>query len=217
MDSALGSIQGISPVVNSTSGSVTVTSSDVFNYEKIGLYASEDHKKQAEEAIDNINQITQRIADKNQVIESMKLFNLDKAFSGEKSPLELFTTAHNAFEMPIQENDPVITSLIPIRESINLMIEHLLRERTTQEPCGNEREKIKSIGRQLKKDSLEENVVISWADQWHIMKGEDLSSSKNKAISRKEWQYRLNKSTIFIKSILEGLDNSKLKSKRLKP
>jgi hypothetical protein len=214
LDTALGSIQPISPVVNSTSGSVSVTSSDVFNYENIRTYVPENRINEAEMAIDIINQITNRIADKEQIISLMKKFNLDRAFSGKKSPLELFHTAHNAFEAPVHEYDPVVTSLIPIRESINLMIIHLLKERSTQEPCRNEREKIKSIGRQLKKEPLAESVILSWADQWHTMKNEDLSPSKNKAIPRKEWQYRLNKSTIFIRSILEGLDNNKLRSSR---
>lgn len=214
IDSALDSINsGVSPVINSTSGSVTVISSDVFSYENMRIYVPCDCLDKAEQAVDEINQISKRIADKKQVASIMREFNLDKPFPGEKSPLELFLTAHNAFEIPVNNDDPVGTSLIPIRESINSLISHLLRERPNQEPCKNEIEKIKSIGKQLKKESLAENVIISLADQWHLMKNEELSPSKNKLISRKEWQYRLNRSTIFIESLLNGLDVNKLKSR----
>ena len=213
MGSAIDSINDVvKPVLNTSSGSATVTITEAFNYGNIQANVPNNDFSNAEKSIDEINQVTQRIADKNGVILLMKLFKLDIAVQGQKSPLELFVIAHDAFGTPVSNNNPVVTSLIPIRESINLIIDKLLKERPIQEPASNERTKIISIGNQLRKDFLEEDIISSWADQWHSMNKEELSSSKDKDISRKEWQYRLNKATIFIKNILEGLDVYKLKS-----
>lgn len=212
LDSSYSTIHEITPVISSSSGSTTSLVLDAFNNQYNQFEGSELNKLEAENSIDEINQVAQRIADKDEVISLMKLFKLDIALQGQKSSLELFIIAHDAFGSPVSDNNPVVTSLIPIRESINLMIDKLIKERPIQEQAGNERAKIISIGNQLKNDYLDENIIISWAEQWHSMNNQELSPSKNKEISRKEWQYRLNHSTIFIKSILEGLDVNKLRS-----
>ena len=201
----------LGPVVSTTAGSVVSFSSDLFDKEKAkGRIYSENWPK-VEMAIDNYHALPERISNKNEVIELMKKLGLDKSFHGHKSPLELFITAHIAYEEPITSKNPVITSLIPVRESIRLIIDILLKARPIQEKASSEREKIISIGKQLKFDEIDIAIVISWADQWFDSLDKELSPSKQEELSREEWRNRLNKSTLFIKNILSGLDINKMR------
>ena len=139
-------------------------------------------------------------------------FHLDKAPSGKRSPLELFNIAIEAYESP-GSDDPAITSLLPLRESISSAIKTLLRFRPKQEESGkSDKQKIISIGNQLKKDITSSDMVIKWAEEWHKINNEDLSDSKDSNISRKEWTARLFRAANFFYGFLSGLDSSKFRS-----
>ena len=60
----------------------------------------------------------------------------------------------------------------------------------------NQKAKVVSIGMQLKQDSLPDEIVNEWADEWHDLNTGDLSSSKRKDIDRQDWLYRLNRGDI---------------------
>jgi len=138
-------------------------------------------------------------------------FNVSQ-FPGEKSPLEQFEIAHDAFGNPVTVNNPVSTSLIPLRECIQSIVDSLMSMRPIREETGhNQRKKILSIGMQLKKGSLPEEVVLEWADQWDDLSKSGLSGSKRKEITREDWLNRLNRGTSFLHSLLKGLDVDKLK------
>jgi hypothetical protein len=70
------------------------------------------------------------------VIELMKNHDLDKAAIGKKTPLELFETAHNAFNKTVDQSNPAITSLIPLRESINSVLAQLRKYQIKKDERG---------------------------------------------------------------------------------
>jgi hypothetical protein len=94
-----------------------------------------------------------RPSQKDNTIQLLQEFGLDIPHQpNEKSPLELFETAHEAFARPIiMENNPVSTSLIPLRGCIENSVQSLLLMRSRQEATKGWKRKIASIGKQLKK------------------------------------------------------------------
>ena len=139
-------------------------------------------------------------------------FHLDNGPSGELSPLELFNTAIDAYNSPVSDNNPAITSLIPLRESISSTIKTLLKFRPKQEKTGSsDRNKIISIGEQLKKDFTSSDMVDKWAEEWHKINDEYLSDSKESSLSRPEWTARLFRAASFYYGFLSGLDHSKFR------
>lgn len=151
-----------------------------------------------------------RPSQKETVIQLLKEFGLDIPHQpDEKSPLELFETAHEAFARPVTQNNPVSTSLIPLRGCIDNAIESLILMRPHQEETGGWKKKIISIGKQLKKDSLPDNVIDELAEECHSLI-DDLSGAKTGDISREDWLIWLNRGTSFLNSLLKGLDSSKL-------
>ena len=97
-----------------------------------------------------------------------------------------------------------------MRECIDAVIASLLRMRSTQEEAKSERQKIISIGSQLKKDTLPIAVIDGLAEEWHSI-NRDFSGFKQKDIERAYWLVRLNRGTLFLYSLLNGLDLTKLK------
>lgn len=143
----------------------------------------------------------------------IRVFGLHNAPPGEKAPLELFDMAQSAFSSPVSGSNPASTSLLPMRECIQATLTQLLRRRPTQEQTGSsEKEKVKSIARQLRRANVGDEVVEAWADEWHRLNDKDLSSSKRAQLSRKEWGLRLTTATRFLHSLLSQLDPTKLRT-----
>ena len=151
-----------------------------------------------------------RPSHKDNVTQLLKEFGLDIPHQpDEKSPLELFETAHEAFAKPVTQNNPVSTSLIPLRGCIDNAIQSLILMRPHQEGTGGWKKKIISIGKQLKKDSLPDEVIDELAEECHSLIN-DLSGFKTGDINRGDWLIWLNRGTSFLNSLLKGLDSSKL-------
>ena len=122
--------------------------------------------------------------------------------------------AQEAYDKPLTSTNPVSTSLIPLRECIQAVIDGLIMMRSIQEETGrNAKKKIISIGRQLKKDTLPDEVVLEWAEEWSDLKSTDLDQSKRRDMSRRDWLVQLNRGSSFLYSLLKGLDLAKLKRK----
>lgn len=157
-------------------------------------------------------EVSSRPTVKAEVVSFLKSFGLDVLAPSKNSSLDLFQTAHQAYETPISQSNPVITSLIPMREAVETAIDELLRYRPQQEATGSSyRAKIKSIGSQLCKDMISDVVVQEWADQWHDISDKDLSASKRYRMTREEWSRRLNRATLLFHSFLSGLDPNKFR------
>ncbi len=201
----LGTIQPTTDSVNSTATvSTTIISG---SYTNNNLFVD---NSDFESAWIPYVQFASRQSQKDNVIQLLKEFGLDiPQKPGEKSPLELFETAHEAFAKPVTQTNPVSTSLIPLRGCIDTVIQSLISMRPSQEEAGSWKKKIISIGKQLKKDSLPEEVVDEWAEQCHSLIN-DLSGFKTGNIERNDWLIWLNRGTSFLNSLLKGLDSSKL-------
>lgn len=211
-DSLLGHLEHIDiGAFSSTTGTVASASSDSFHRPTLFLTVPDEDKHRLREALESFDQISERIADAGEVRHLMESLGLNDSAPGRKSPLEQFEIAHAAYEKPVGEENPVVTSLIPMREAIRGCIDHLLRKRPDQEKAKNEWMKIVSIGQQLKRDSLDESIIDSWASQWTHALGTYLSPSKEEDITREEWRQRLVRSTLFLKGFLGGLDFTKFK------
>lgn len=151
-----------------------------------------------------------RPSQKDDAIQLLKEFGLDIPHQpDEKSPLELFETAHEAFARPVTQNNPVSTSLIPLRGCIDNAVQSLILMRPHQEESSGWKKKIISMGKQLKKDSLPDDVIDELAEECHSLIN-DLSGFKTGDIEREDWLIWLNRGTSFLNSLLKGLDSSKL-------
>jgi hypothetical protein len=169
----------------------------------------------ARAASEQLSYVIDKVADKESVVTLLRQFRLDTAASGKQSPLTLFETAWAAYEKPPTLNSPASTSLIPMRECINETIEALLRRRPRQEGTGNQRSKIISLGTQLAYASIPPKAIEALADRWHLKDRvglvDELSDSKDKALSREAWRSTLRRATLLLRELLQSLDPAKLK------
>jgi hypothetical protein len=161
-------------------------------------------------ARNRLRSVIDQSINRDELIALMRTLGLDKAYPNERSAVDQFQIAWAAYNMPLTQGSPVNTSLVPMRESIETAINCLLRRRPKQEPAKSRRDKIVSIGHQVAIDSMVDRDLISWADQWDQLEPL-LSGSKKGAYSRDEWLDLLRRSTLFLKSFLQGLDPSKLR------
>jgi hypothetical protein len=194
--------------VDSSTGTTNLSISSSFHPNLVLPLNDKSSHKKIIDKYHRIEELTQKNANEAEIMNLMKDFGLDKSIKGDKSALEQFQIAQEAFKKPVKEENPASTSLVPMRECLRTTIDHLLRRRPKQEVTKREEEKIISIGMQLKGASISQNIICSLADKWKTIL-RDLSSSKEESISREEWQYRLNQATIFLKSFLTALDPQK--------
>jgi hypothetical protein len=199
------------PAFYSTSGTASFSSSGLAFEPDIYAMVPQSEYKYLLHAVTDLSSVLERSSDEKVVIDYMISLGLDQAKADTESPVTLFETAHNAYTKPVSDKNPIITSIIPVRESIRLTIDSLLKRRPQQEETKKEWNKIISIGTQLKYESIDNEQVESWAFKWTSHLKYSLSPSKEDVISRDEWRNRLIKATIFLKSFLSGIDPSKLK------
>lgn len=199
------------PQFSSASGTAAVSSSDAANDPVLFEIVPQDQHPQLIASIRDINNVLSRSADTQEVSDMMRQLGLDKAPLSRKSALELFQTAHSAYEAPVSSGDPASTSLIPLREAIRESIEYLLKRRPRQERASREWDKVQSVGNQLKRGGIPKTQVDSWAFQWTSQLQYALSPAKQEAISREEWRTRLVRGTLFLRGFLGGIDPANLR------
>jgi len=153
-----------------------------------------------------IKELSQRSNEKDNVIKLLKKQRLDVCRGKNKSPLEQFITAHEAFENVVDDSIPAITSLIPMRECLHRCLAELLRRRDRQERVKGCDKKIESILLQQKKNRIDTETIRSIAIQGKGIIEEKLTSSKQEKISRMEWQNYLYTSTLWLKTFLSAID-----------
>jgi hypothetical protein len=208
----IGSLQPTMEYLSLASSSADTATTSVLIHsasssDPIAYLPSEDQAL-ARAAISHLQSVVSRPQIKQQAQELLIEWGFAHGYRKNLSPIELFETAYLAFEGPVTDNDPALTSLLPMRSCITIVIAELLKRRPQQEQTGNERAKILSIGCQLKWDQLNEDIISIWADQWADI-NDQLSQSKQADLSREGWGIRLNTATLFLSSFLNGLDQSK--------
>jgi hypothetical protein len=203
--------------LNSTSsfisGSTNTTAGTIISVRQPLIYNGQDPmgQKKLEQSFYSLNQVYERMADKDKVISLMERLGLQSNYQGKKSSIELFKTAHEAYETPISDNNPANTSLIPMREAILSAIDYLIKHRQRQEATPRPWSKFVSIGKQLSYSDIPPEFYTNLAFQWENLSNQKLSSSKTEDITRDEWRNRLLSSTLFLKSLLESIDPDRLR------
>lgn len=165
----------------------------------------------------DVIEFTQGTADVSAVRELMLDLQLDKSIvEGKQTPLELFDIAINAYYMPVsKEPVPAVSSLIPMRGSVDNSVDFLLRLRPNQTNITKsqgqniQEAKIIEIGHQLRKDQFRVDLFVELGQKWVRMKQYDLSPGKDDTLTREEWGRRLFGTVHFLNSFLERIDPNK--------
>ena len=198
------------PAVYSTTGTMTVSSGSVIDPRKFEGNIFIPESEDVEGPFVNLSNVISRFSNEEEVISLLTELGFDQKIGDRESPLDRFIFAHEAYKKPVSPDNPAVTSLIPIREAIGGVISELLKRRPNQERARNWHDKIISIGRQLKRESLSMDLVESWAQKWEVILN-DLSEAKEKELTRAEWLHLLRQATIFLKNLLNGLDPGKFR------
>jgi len=159
------------------------------------------------QVVDPIRLFNDRISGierKDEVIDLLKDWGLDKGFFQNKAPLDFFITAHAAFEIRIGNTDPTPASLLPMRSCIQSTLGRLKRLRPDRSNAKGVSDII-LIGEQLRSDLIDMSIVETWEKEWNEIKPK-LDDSKFNEIDRDEWKRRLYEATIFVHALLGGLD-----------
>jgi len=213
-DSVLAGLRRFDAPLVTTSGSTAAYSMASFSGSPMFIAEVPSDRQDAARAdVQFLGEVIDRLADKESVLSLLRQFGLDKAASGKKSAAQMFETAWAAFEKPVTASQPVITSIIPVRECIRETIDALLRSRPRQETTKNEYAKIQSIGSQLALDGVSDVEIESLALRWSSKGGllDELSGSKDADWSREEWHSVLRRATLFLRELLQSLDLKKLR------
>jgi hypothetical protein len=210
-DDVLGKLSAI-PLytLSSVASGVNFTMTQFITSDRLYSFLPLQQQSAAITAQKNLGQVIDQSIRKDDITRLMQQFGLVTSPVGKKSAAEQFETAWMAYETPVTQSSPVNTSLIPMRESIETIIQELMRRRPRQEPAKNQKGKIISIGEQLARDGISRSDIESWALQWEKLANE-LSGSKQANISRDEWRDLLRRAALFLQEILQGLDPTKLR------
>jgi hypothetical protein len=148
----------------------------------------------------------------------MRSFGLAKPPAGKKSVVELFETAWAAYDMPVTTSFSANTSLIPMRECLEMAIDELLKKRPSQESVrGGWLGKIASLFKSLGRAGVTEADIQGLMNQWQnparpdLALEDELSSAKTANYGRGQSMDVLRRATIFLKQLLTGLDPAKLR------
>jgi hypothetical protein len=205
----------IQPMMTSGSSALAYEMTPFANPQNLIRNVAIGQQDEARVAAIQLGYVIDRFTDKEKVLSLLRQFGLDRVTPDEKSPVEHFETAWAAFEKPVTQSSPVITSLIPMRQCIGGAIEALLRRRPTREPAKNWYDKVMSLGRQLAKEGVSTTEIQSLALRWGQPGGDglvdELSGSKKWHYSREEWQESLRQATLLLLELLQSMDSAKLK------
>lgn len=143
-------------------------------------------------------------------------FGLDESPSGKVSALNHFNASVNAFRLQVTKENPAITSLIPMREAIDTTLEQLWWRLPKQSkiPRIGDRTKAKIVGIGNQTSSIEYNEVKfeELGEDCSSIRENDLTASKDKPISQREWKARLIRATLWFQSFLAALDPEEFRS-----
>jgi hypothetical protein len=128
-----------------------------------------------------------------------------------RSTLELLEDAKLALDQPQTPNaDEALPVLIALRESILSSLDQLIKRRSIQEPAGKIQEKIKSLGNQCGRPSLQSSFFDRLGTDGADLLNR-LSGKKQATMPRSEIMNLFNEGLLFLRTLLEALDETKLR------
>lgn len=168
-----------------------------------------DKQKYATETVTKLCRQVESINTKDETLLILSKYRFTKGYGNNRSPLESFAIGYAAYENPVVDGNPTVTSLIPLRSCIDDIIADLLRRRIRQEQTAN-KAKIISIGNQLRYESISDDIILFWARQYSEL-NDILSDAKSAKMDRTEWGKTLQRAMNFIIGFLKILDPDKMK------
>jgi len=157
-----------------------------------------------------LSNIVDRDATSSNILTEMKRLHLDIRGGDRQTAVELFEQAKAAIDRPTLGEGSPIAILIALRESIDAIIDELIKRRLFQEPAKKVRDKISSIGRQSGRLGLTEDHFARLGDDASRLR-DDLSGGKQDSVSRAELTSLFQRTTLFLKALLQSIDETKLK------
>lgn len=141
---------------------------------------------------------------------NLRRLNMCEVHSNRRNPIELLNEARSSLANPSDLPTSPAAVLLPLRESINSIIAHLLRLRPSQEPASSTRDKVISILSQTKADCIEDEEIEYFAEKAHHVIN-NLSQSKQISMSRLQIQSMLNDSIAWLNSFLIAIDVNRIR------
>lgn len=197
-------------VASSSASTATSCMLDVIDPESFVQCALPGREADARDASINLGRVIDKLAEKSIALELLKKFGLTTKEHGNHSPTELLGTACAAFEVPAMQECTASTSLIPMRECMNMVLSLLLPRRPKQEPAKSHKDKVLSIVKQSKHTGISDRAIESMADRWEELANR-LSGYKQKNVSRKQWMEILRYAMVLLIEFLQSLDQTKMK------
>jgi len=143
---------------------------------------------------------------RNRVRESLNQLGFSETKEG-KIAIERFEAAWEIFFQNPKDVDVALGALIPLRESIHLTINELLRRRPNQEKV---KEKIIGIGNQLSLESLSNEIFVQLEREYAPLVNE-LSEPKRYNITNERISEMMIKGTLFLDRLLSAMGIFKLR------
>jgi hypothetical protein len=143
--------------------------------------------------------------------ELMISYNLESRYPDNKSPIELLDTALDIFHKPATTEVAPSSSLIPLRECIDEMIEYFNNHTLKPEKAKSKDIKVTSILNQSKFHNIDNAQILLIANEAKLLLS-DLSDIKRKNINRERWEQLINRGLMFIQNFVSSIDKTNILS-----
>jgi hypothetical protein len=203
-------LQQYSTVALSTGSTVTTMAAEVVVFGP-AFGGAEVHAERARHRlIQGMNIIRRRHPLADEVRAAMVRLSLNRAHHSKKSALALLDDAQAALDRPTTEGNSAVAVLVGLRESIDGAITDLLRRRPMQESTDMAGGKLLSIGQQCAKSGMPFKYFERLEASLQNL-NRSFSEGKQRNYSREELILLFDGGLSFLRTLLEGLDESKFK------
>jgi len=139
-----------------------------------------------------------------------RIFRLDGASHGSRSPLQLLEEASAALARPVGDSPAPTAVLVSAREAVQLALADLLRRRPRQEPAAKAADKVSSLGLQCGRPHLAtDHFERLGRDLARLL--DRLSVAKTGVLSRRQVSDLFDEVLQFFEAFLRSLDSTALK------
>ena len=208
LESQTGDMWKLIPLTSTVGGTVNIFSSDLSN---TSYY---EFDPVDEEVVNNVANNFTQIQDIDHEFEKISKLILKLDLNNqvdERTPIQLLETSYKAYSQPITiDFVPIDTSAIPLRTSINSILDTLTKKKKEQVKTSGQTGKVRSIGDQLFWDNLNADYIENLANEWSKLNNQ-LSGTKSTKYSRDEWRQLLFKGLSFLKALLSAINPDKFR------
>jgi len=165
--------------------------------------------KDIELKIDRYQATVSQQSNFSETIDRLRSLRIFEGYQGEKSAADHLQIAFTAYHSFGSDSNPVETYFLPLRSCLETVIDTLIHNCHSEEKTRNIPSKFNLIGKNFKKDDVDQNRFYDLADQYGIIL-DMLSFGKRKNISRNNTFFGVAQVVLFINTLLDSLDPSKL-------